>query len=428
MGSLQDMDCVDADAPHHQVERAGRPTQPHRGVHRRRVPRRAGERPGAGVPRDAARSPHEHGGRRRPSPPAPLPSRPRARRGDPGAIAEAARAPGAAQSARCSSSARSSAGRPRETRSPFAERIGAPFYLNGMARGATPSRASPLMTRSRRFALAQADVASCFGTPFDFRVDYGRTRHVERRREGRADRSRRRRARQEPAGRRRDPRRQRARARAAPRRGRRSEADPSELARRGARRRGQAPRARCSGRSSRTTSPPNPLRVCAELGKRLGPNDIVIGDGGDFVATAAYVLKLEWPQLWMDPGPARHARRRPRLRDGGQARAARCATWCSSTATASSASTRSSSRRWCARTSRSSRVIGNDAALDADPPRPGRDLRRPSARWRRRSTTRATTKVVRGAAAASAPGSSRSRSSGRRSTRPSRAASRRAST
>jgi acetolactate synthase-1/2/3 large subunit len=50
-------------------------------------------------------------------------------------------------------------------------------------------------------------------------------------------------------------------------------------------------------------SPPNPLRVCAEIGKRLGKNDIVIGDGGDFVATAAYVLKLEWPQLWMDPGP-----------------------------------------------------------------------------------------------------------------------------
>jgi acetolactate synthase-1/2/3 large subunit len=43
--------------------------------------------------------------------------------------------------------------------------------------------------------------------------------------------------------------------------------------------------------------------VCAELGKRLGKNDIVIGDGGDFVATAANVLKLEWPQLWMDPGP-----------------------------------------------------------------------------------------------------------------------------
>src|SRR5690606_759498 len=27
------------------------------------------------------------------------------------------------------------------------------------------------------------------------------------------------------------------------------------------------------------------------------------GDGGDFVATAAYVLPLSAPQLWMDPGP-----------------------------------------------------------------------------------------------------------------------------
>jgi acetolactate synthase-1/2/3 large subunit len=49
--------------------------------------------------------------------------------------------------------------------------------------------------------------------------------------------------------------------------------------------------------------PPNPLRVCSELGQRLGKEDVVVGDGGDFVATAAYVIPLEWPQLWMDPGP-----------------------------------------------------------------------------------------------------------------------------
>ena len=49
--------------------------------------------------------------------------------------------------------------------------------------------------------------------------------------------------------------------------------------------------------------PPNPLRVCAEVDRRLGAADIVVGDGGDFVATAAYVLGLRWPQLWMDPGP-----------------------------------------------------------------------------------------------------------------------------
>jgi acetolactate synthase-1/2/3 large subunit len=43
--------------------------------------------------------------------------------------------------------------------------------------------------------------------------------------------------------------------------------------------------------------------VCAELGRRLGPRDIVIGDGGDFVATAANVLPITRPQLWLDPGP-----------------------------------------------------------------------------------------------------------------------------
>ncbi|MFO0680063.1 MAG: thiamine pyrophosphate-dependent enzyme, partial [Polyangiaceae bacterium] len=31
--------------------------------------------------------------------------------------------------------------------------------------------------------------------------------------------------------------------------------------------------------------------------------DVVIGDGGDFVATAANVLALRWPNVWMDPGP-----------------------------------------------------------------------------------------------------------------------------
>ena len=51
------------------------------------------------------------------------------------------------------------------------------------------------------------------------------------------------------------------------------------------------------------SDPPNPLRLCQEVSARLGPRDIVVGDGGDFVATAAYVLKLQWPQLWMDPGP-----------------------------------------------------------------------------------------------------------------------------
>jgi acetolactate synthase-1/2/3 large subunit len=49
--------------------------------------------------------------------------------------------------------------------------------------------------------------------------------------------------------------------------------------------------------------PPNPLRVCAEVDKFVRPGDIVVGDGGDFVATAAYVMKPFGVGTWMDPGP-----------------------------------------------------------------------------------------------------------------------------
>ncbi len=154
------------------------------------------------------------------------------------------------------------------------------------------------MTRSRRFALGNTDLCLVFGTPFDFRLEYGRAVNPN--------------------------------AKVV-----QIDLDGSELGRnrkvdvtihgdsgvvldqlltevKGKKSTGWLASVRASEDKSRAkmlaeiesdASPPNPLRVCAELGKRLGKSDIVIGDGGDFVATAAYVLKLEWPQLWMDPGP-----------------------------------------------------------------------------------------------------------------------------
>jgi acetolactate synthase-1/2/3 large subunit len=175
-----------------------------------------------------------------------------------------------------------------------------PFYLNGMARGALPADHPCLLSRSRRAALAQADVVFVFGTPFDFRVDYGRA----------------------PTW---NPQAKIVQV----------DLDGAELGRNravevgidgdsglvleqllGALASKRAPAWLQTIRADETkrqqkmlaeiessASPPNPLRVCAEIGKRLGKEDIIIGDGGDFVATAAYVLKLEQPQLWMDPGP-----------------------------------------------------------------------------------------------------------------------------
>ncbi len=186
----------------------------------------------------------------------------------------------------------------REAIRALADVIDAPFYLNGMARGGLPYEHPKLMTRSRKFALGQTDLCLVFGTPLDFRLEYGRAINPK--------------------------------AKIV-----QIDLDGNEL---GKNRRldlaidgdsgivleqlralvpeKKAPEWLATVRASEDKSrakmlteiesdanPPNPLRVCAELGKRLQPNDIIIGDGGDFVATAAYVLKLEWPQLWMDPGP-----------------------------------------------------------------------------------------------------------------------------
>ena len=49
--------------------------------------------------------------------------------------------------------------------------------------------------------------------------------------------------------------------------------------------------------------PINPQRACAEINRFIDGKTIVIGDGGDFVATAAYILNVEGPGNWMDPGP-----------------------------------------------------------------------------------------------------------------------------
>jgi acetolactate synthase-1/2/3 large subunit len=179
--------------------------------------------------------------------------------------------------------------------------IGAPTFLNGMARGGLPHQHRCLFSRSRRFALGQADVVFVFGTPFDFRVDYGRSptwaqdaKIVQIDLDG-SELGRNRAVDVAIQG------------------------DSGLVLEQVAAALGKGPdfsawvdmvradetkrQQKMAAEIESNASPPNPLRVCAELGKRLGPNDVVIGDGGDFVATAAYVLKLEWPQLWMDPGP-----------------------------------------------------------------------------------------------------------------------------
>lgn len=47
----------------------------------------------------------------------------------------------------------------------------------------------------------------------------------------------------------------------------------------------------------------NPIRLCMEINKLIDKKSIIIVDGGDFAATAAYTIKPKGPLQWMDPGP-----------------------------------------------------------------------------------------------------------------------------
>lgn len=180
----------------------------------------------------------------------------------------------------------------------FADVTGAPFFLNGMARGGLPYEHPNLMSRARKQALAQADVVFIFGTPLDFRLSYGRAilpdaKLIQVDLDGNELGKNRRLdvAIHGDTG--------VVLAQLCEAVGKKTHGDWLATIRAAE----DASRAKMQSEMTSDADPPNPLRVCAEVSQRLGREDIVIGDGGDFVATAAYVLKMEWPQLWMDPGP-----------------------------------------------------------------------------------------------------------------------------
>ena len=54
--------------------------------------------------------------------------------------------------------------------------------------------------------------------------------------------------------------------------------------------------------SSRSTNKINPLDLFQQLDPILADNAIVVADGGDFVATASYIIKPAKPLSWLDPG------------------------------------------------------------------------------------------------------------------------------
>jgi acetolactate synthase-1/2/3 large subunit len=193
----------------------------------------------------------------------------------------------------------------REAYPEFVRTFGMPVYVNGQARGSLDPADSHWFLQTRKDALKKADVVLIFGTPLDFRIGYGRSSHINADAklihvdlDGRE------------LGKNRgadvgiigdtglvmealtDC------ARAVRWKPELSQGWLSELR--------TLERQKWEGLQGQLTSddtPINPLRVCAEVDKLLTPDTIVIGDGGDFVGSAANVLRPRGFGHWLDAGP-----------------------------------------------------------------------------------------------------------------------------
>lgn len=174
------------------------------------------------------------------------------------------------------------------------ESLGLPVFLAGMARGLL-GRDHPLhLRRGRKAALRRADVVVLAGLPCDFRLNYGRD--INRRAElisinlSLRDLLKNRR----------------------PDLG--VVASPGlflkELARRGAgitasagwldelRANDRARGVECLAECEQV----DPIELFRELDSRLPDESVLVVDGGDFVATASYIVQPRRPLSWLDPG------------------------------------------------------------------------------------------------------------------------------
>ena len=177
--------------------------------------------------------------------------------------------------------------------------LGIPVYLSGMARGLL-GRDHPLQMRhQRRNALREADCVLLAGVPCDFRLDYGR--HVRRLATlVAANRSRK------------DARLNRRPDIAAI-------GDAGMLLQALAARMGaSAPQrtdwvrtlaARDAAREAEIDAQAkvrgehvNPVAFCRALDRAIGEDAVLVADGGDFVATASYIVRPRGPLGWLDPG------------------------------------------------------------------------------------------------------------------------------
>ncbi len=185
--------------------------------------------------------------------------------------------------------------------------IGAPVYLSGMARGLL-GRDHPLQMRhKRREALREADFVLLAGVPCDFRLDYGN--HIRRSafyssvNRSREDLSKNRKPDIGVLG---DPGlflRQLAAVFPGNLVFRGTSAGPWLDWRAQLRQRDDMRNAEITEQAAQPLGKVNPLHLLRELDQQIGPQTVLVADGGDFVATASYIIQPPGPLTWLDPGP-----------------------------------------------------------------------------------------------------------------------------
>ena len=186
----------------------------------------------------------------------------------------------------------------------FVRTLNIPAYMNGAGRGTLPPGDPHHFNRTRRYAFDKADVIVIVGTPFDFRMGYGKRlsssatvvqidldyRTVGKNRDislgivgdvgrilkavtdaatGRTDNG-----------------------------AKKREAWLEEL-RAGEKAGGE----KLAAMFHSNSKPINPYRVAWEINEFLTEDSIYIGDGGDVVTITAQAVQPRQPGHWMDPGP-----------------------------------------------------------------------------------------------------------------------------
>ena len=183
----------------------------------------------------------------------------------------------------------------------FARSLNIPVFMNGAARGTLPPQDPHHLHLTRRHAFNNADVILIVGTPFDFRMGYGKRlrqdatviqidmdyRTVGKNRDidlGLVG---------DPGAILAEVTKAAGGKRAGEREGWREQLREEEKRLKEER----------LPRLLRDSAPVHPLRLAHEINEFLTENSLFIGDGGDVVTFSGGVVQPKGPGLWMDPGP-----------------------------------------------------------------------------------------------------------------------------